>query len=376
MQSSEHVVRLPRKLDGLYGQHHGLRTLRPNEQRDGGLPVVEIHMILPANVRHRSGGNIYNARLAEALRAQGAEVSVCKLDGDWPSGSAPDRMGFADALSGGDQAIYIVDGLIATGAPMEIETATATGHRVWVLLHMPPSGEDPVETSALRAATGLLCTGSRTAEAARRWGLSNVHLATPGVDLSSKARPSPRGVAAPHLMMVGALLPNKDQIFFVDALARIKDLAWTAALVGSTKADPLYAAAVRERILRNGLEKRVETTGELSGPALEEQWLRADLSLLISHSESFGMVVQESLAHGIPAVVRKGTGAVEALGAHGAGEAIDLTAGIGSLEKLLRRWLGDPALREGWRAAAEAASSVLPRWEDTAREVIRAVTGG
>lgn len=86
------------------------------------------------------------------------------------------------------------------------------------------------------------------------------------------------------------------------------------------------------------------------------------------------MVVQESLAHGIPVVVRKGTGAVEALGAHGAGEAIDLTAGIGSLEMLLRRWLGDPALREGWLAAAEAASRVLPRWEDTAREVLRAVT--
>ncbi|GAA3320937.1 glycosyltransferase family 4 protein [Arthrobacter ramosus] len=337
--------------------------------------MVEIRMILPANVRHRSGGNIYNARLAEALRAQGAEVSVCKLDGDWPSGTAGDRRRFADALAGGDPPIYIVDGLIASGAPTEIETATGAGHRVWVLLHVPPSGEDPVETSALRAATGLLCTGSRTAEAARRLGLSNVHLATPGADLPSRARPSPRGAAAaPHFIMVGALLPNKDQIFFVDALARIKDLAWTAALVGSTKANPSYAAAVRERILRNGLEKRAETTAELSGPALEEQWLRADLSLLISHSESFGMVVQESLAHGIPVVVRKGTGAVEALGAHGAGEAIDLTAGIGSLENLLRRWLGDPALREGWRVAAEAASRVLPRWEDTARAVLRAVT--
>jgi glycosyltransferase involved in cell wall biosynthesis len=333
-------------------------------------------MVLPANVRHRSGGNIYNGRLAEALRAQGAEVSVCKLDGGWPSGTAGDRSRFADALTGGDPPIYIVDGLIASGAPTEIGTATAAGHRVWVLLHVPPSGEDPVETSAFRAATGLLCTGSRTAEAARRLGLGNVHLATPGVDLPSKAHPSPGGAAAaPHFIMVGALLPNKDQIFFVDALARIKDLAWTAALVGSTKADPSYAAAVHERIFRNGLEKRVETTAELSGLALEEQWLRADLSLLISHSESFGMVVQESLAHGIPVVIRKGTGAVEALGAHGAGEAIDLSAGIGSLEKLLRRWLGDPALREGWRAAAEAASRALPRWEDTAREVLRAVTG-
>ncbi|GAB2742711.1 glycosyltransferase family 4 protein [Arthrobacter bambusae] len=335
--------------------------------------MVKIRMISPANVRHRSGGNIYNSRLAAALRGLGAEVSVCKLDGDWPSGSAGARNRFAAALAGSGLAIYIVDGLIASGAPAEIETATAAGCRVWVLLHMPPSGEEPVETSALRAATGLLCTGSRTAETARTLGLGNVHLATPGVGLPSKARPSPQATAAPHFIMVGALLPNKDQIFFVDALARIKDLAWTAALVGSTKADSSYAAAVQERILRNGLEKRVETTGELSGPALEEQWNRADLSLLISHSEAFGMVVQESLVHGIPVMVRKGTGAVEALGAHGAGEAIDLTTGIGSLEKFLRRWLSDPALREGWQSAAEAASSELPRWEDTAREVLRAV---
>ncbi|MGM7776813.1 glycosyltransferase family 4 protein [Arthrobacter sp. KNU-44] len=336
--------------------------------------MVKIRMILPANVRHRSGGNIYNARLAEALQGLGAEVSVCKLDGGWPSGSAADRRSFAAALAGEGQAIYIVDGLIASGAPTEIETATAAGRRVWVLLHMPPSGEDLLETRALCAATGLLCTGSRTAEAARSLGLGNVHLAIPGVDRPTRTGPR-SAAAAPHFIMVGALLPNKDQILFVDALARIKELAWTAALVGSTKADPSYAAAVQERILRNGLEKRVETTDELSGPALEEQWNRADLSMLISHSESFGMVVQESLAYGIPVVVRKGTGAVEALGAHGAGEAIDLSAGIGSLEKFLRRWLGDPALRVRWQSAAEAASSVLPRWEDTAREVLRAVVG-
>ncbi|MDQ0030074.1 glycosyltransferase family 4 protein [Arthrobacter bambusae] len=314
--------------------------------------------------------------MAEALRAQGAGVSICKLDGEWPSGTAGGRSRLADALAGVDLPTYIVDGLIAMGAPAEIEAATAAGRSVWVLLHMPPTGDNPLEKSALHAATGLLCTGSGTAEAARRLGLVNVHLASPGVDLPAKARPRHwTASGAPHFVMVGALLPNKDQISFVDALARIKDLAWTAALVGSSTANPLYAAAVRERIFQNGLEQRVELTGELSGQALEAQWLRADVSLLISHSESFGMVVQESLAHGIPVVVRKGTGAVEALGVHGAGEAVDLTAGIGSLETVLRRWLGDPALRESWRVAAEAASRALPRWEDTAREVLRAVTG-
>jgi glycosyltransferase involved in cell wall biosynthesis len=312
-------------------------------------------------------------------------VAVRRLDGDWPSGSAGDRSLLADAIAGDNLPICIVDGLIAAGAPTEIETATAAGHNVWVLLHMPPSEERTLERRALRAATGILCTGSGTAEAAKRWGLTNVHVATPGVGRQekhpelfargSKERPSPIGAsAALHFIMVGALLPNKDQIFFVDALARIKELAWTAALVGSTTAEPSYAAAVRERIFRHGLEKRVEITGEVSGPALEEQWLCADLSLLISHSESFGMVVQESLAHGIPVVVRKGTSAVEALGAHGAGEAIDLAAGTGSLEKLLQRWLSDSALRERWWDAAAAASRVLPRWEETARQVLRVVT--
>ncbi|WAH97181.1 glycosyltransferase [Arthrobacter sp. MMS18-M83] len=346
--------------------------------------MVKVRMIVPANVRHRSGGNIYNARLVESLRAQGAEVAVHSLDGGWPSGTATDKSHLAAALAGDNLSICIVDGLIATGAPTEIETATAAGRRVWVLLHMPVSGELDLEMRALRAATGLLCTGSGTAEAAKRCGLPNVHAATAGADRPGKraiprgpgGKPGPSGASeAPHFIMVGALLPNKDQILFVEALARIKDLAWTAAIVGSTTADPSYASAVRERIFRHGLEKRVELRGEHSGPALEEQWLRADLSLLVSHSESFGMVVQESLAYGIPVVVRKGTGAVEALGAHGAGEAIDLAPGTGSLAEMLQRWLSDSALRKRWQDAAAAASQVLPRWEETACEVLRIVAG-
>lgn len=341
-------------------------------------------MVVPANVRHRSGGNIYNARLVESLRAQGAEVAVHSLDGGWPSGTAKDKHHLAAALARDTVSICIVDGLIATGAPTEIEAASAAGRRVWVLLHVPVSGEQPLEMRALRAATGLLCTGSGTAEDAKRWGLPNVHVATAGADRPGKraihggsgGKPRSSGASeAPHLVMVGALLPNKDQIFFVEALAQIKNLAWTAAIVGSATADPCYAAAVRERIFRHGLEKRVELRGELSGPALEEQWLRADLSLLVSHSESFGLVVQESLAHGIPVVVRKGTGAVEALGAHGAGEAVDLAPGPGSLAEMLQRWLSDSALRKRWKDSAAAASQVLPRWEETAREVLRIVTG-
>ena len=53
--------------------------------------------------------------------------------------------------------------------------------------------------------------------------------------------------------------------------------------------------------------------GPLEGAALARQWARTDLLLLPSTTETYGMVVTEALAHGVPAVVAAGTGAVEAL---------------------------------------------------------------
>ena len=114
---------------------------------------------------------------------------------------------------------------------------------------------------------------------------------------------------------MAALLPNKDQSLLLDALARLTDLPWTASLVGSDTADPAYAAQLRDSVERWAWPGRVRIPGELRGPALEAEWDAADLSLLISRAETYGLVVTESLARGIPVVVREGTGAVEALAA-------------------------------------------------------------
>jgi glycosyltransferase involved in cell wall biosynthesis len=190
---------------------------------------------------------------------------------------------------------------------------------------------------------------------------------------------------------VAALLPNKDQLLLLGALAGLTDLAWTAALVGSDSADPAYALTVRSAIARLGLSDRVEVRGELTGEALDEAWHRADLSLLISRAETYGMVVTESLARGIPVVVRDGTGAVEALSAGSPGAATDdrtavpgggpalpgTAVALGSdpspLEGVLRGWLTDPGLRARWRGAALAARDRLPGWDVTARTVLDAI---
>ena len=158
----------------------------------------------------------------------------------------------------------------------------------------------------------MICTSTSAAAGIRaRHGLDGILVALPGTDAAALAS----GSEPPHLLAVAALLPNKDQALLLAALSQLTDLPWTASLAGSDTADPAYAAQLREHGDRLGLRDRVRIPGELRGGELEAEWAAADLSLLISRAETFGLVVTESIARGVPVVVRGGTGAVEALAA-------------------------------------------------------------
>lgn len=350
-----------------------------------------IRLLVPGNIRHSSGGNVYNARLVAGLRELGAEVHVISVEGSWPEGSADERrrlgglLGSWESGKGPGSALVIIDGLVAVGAPDELKSAVTAGRQIWVLVHMPVlegSGAAALEDEAraLRAATGVVCTSTSAASVLTTRGLPQAQVVLPGVD------PAPRAVGStpPHLAVVAALLPNKDQVLTVEALARIKDLEWTASLVGSDQADPNYAREVRAAITANGLQERVRLEGELTGKALEAEWARTDLTLLVSRTEAFGMAVTESLARGIPVLVREGTGAVEALGMAGLaaddggprlpGAALPLPAGAsaspGRLADVLRQWLTHQQTRERWRAAALEARTRLPDWNSAAQKML------
>ncbi|SDL62022.1 Glycosyl transferases group 1 [Arthrobacter sp. ov407] len=359
-----------------------------------------IRLVVPGNVRHNSGGNVYNAALARELAALGAEVETCPLDGDWPGGSAGDRRRLAGLLQQAPAnpgsptgSVTLVDSLLACGAPDELEAAAAAGQQVWILLHMPLPDHAERERRALQAAAGVICTSSSAAAGIRaRHGLDGVRVALPGTAPAPLAAGSlSGGSGVPHIIAVAALLENKDQSLLLDALARLADLPWTASLIGSDTAHPAYAAQLRDSVERLGLTGRVSIPGELRGPALEAEWDAADLSLLISRAETYGLVVTESLARGIPVVVRAGTGAVEALGAGNLpgspgpdmpvpdmpvpdmplpGAAVELGTDPAPLADLLRGWLGHPGLRERWRDAAADARGRLPGWDATARTVV------
>ncbi|WP_347559562.1 glycosyltransferase [Arthrobacter sp. S39] len=364
---------------------------------------MHIRLLVPANITHNSGGNVYNARLADGLGALGMDVEVLAVDGSWPDASAKERRRLGSLLGAWEpeaettpETVTVVDGLIACGAPDEIEYAAAAGQRTWVLLHMPSPSHPDGESRALHAATGVICTSSSAAGATKdKHGFASSRVALPGTEPA----PVAAGSDPPHIIAVAALLPNKDQLLAVAALARLQNLAWTASLVGTDDADPAYAAQVRAAVSSFGIKDRVRLTGQLDGRELEDEWGRSDLSLLVSRAETFGLVVTESLARGIPVIVRKGTGAVEALGLSGGpavrterddgatpGPAAGLPGAAVGLEgpendqadvlaAVIRQWLSEPPLRARWRAAALDARDRLPGWDSTARTVLDMLGG-
>ncbi len=217
-----------------------------------------IRLIVPGNVLHNSGGNAYNAALVRGLTALGADVDVCPADGHWPVGSGEERRRLAGLLldggsgdgpdsaaaEGAGRRVTIVDGLVALGAPREMEAAAAAGRPAWILLHMPLAAHPDLEERALAAAAGVICPSSTTAAAIRaKHCPAPIHVALPGTDAAAPAA----GSDPPHLVAVAALLPNKDQLLLLEALAGLTDLPWTAALVGSASADPDYADGSPQR---------------------------------------------------------------------------------------------------------------------------------
>ena len=141
-----------------------------------------------------------------------------------------------------------------------------------------------------------------------------VHVAEPGVDAADLATGTAAGGA---LLCVAAVTSDKGHDVLLDALATITDLSWHCVCVGSLDRDPAFVEALRRRSLDDGLGDRVWFPGPRTGADLDRSYAAADLLVLASRAETYGMVVIEALARGLPVVAADVGGLPEALG-HGA----------------------------------------------------------
>ena len=352
--------------------------------------MSEVHVLVPEGVddpARPSGGNTYDRRVCQELAALGWTVHEHAVPGAWPRAGEAGHAALARATRRiPDGATVLLDGLIASTAPDELVPHASRVRQV-VLVHMPlghgaPESEAGVlrarEREVLRAAAAVIATSGWAARRLRdlyELPAERVHVSEPGVDAAGLAPGTASGGA---LLCVAALTPGKGHDLLLDGLAEVGDLEWRCVCVGSLGRDPEYADGVRRRARDRGLDDRMSFPGARTGSELERAYAEADLLVLASRAETYGMVVTEALARGVPVLATEVGGVPEALGygddGTGPGFLVppDDPAAIGAA---LRTWLADAELRERLRRAARERRARLRPWADTASVVAGVLEG-
>jgi len=153
----------------------------------------------------------------------------------------------------------------------------------------------------------------------------------------------------------------------VEALSSVADLTWSWTLVGAS-VDPSHATALWSSLHDAALDDRVTLAGALTGPALSAAYAAADLVVLPSRHETYGMVATEALARGVPVLASDVGGVREALGTPLPGLLVRADD-PGALATALRSWLTEPAVRRRLRARAVDRRGALAGWDRTATEL-------
>jgi glycosyltransferase involved in cell wall biosynthesis len=352
--------------------------------------MTDVHGVVPTPIHaptRPSGGNTYDRHLCRGLASLGWSVHEHAVPGCWPR---PDASSFA-ALAAvvhriPDDAVVLLDGLVASTAP-EVLVPQARRLRLVVLAHMslghrPPEGRaDDArmrERAVLSAAAAVVTTSAWT----RRRLLElhalpaeRLHVAEPGVDSADLAAGTAGGGA---LICVAAVTFDKGHDVLLDALQTLSDLSWRCVCVGSLDREPRFVEDLRRRALDGGLGERLYFAGPRTGPDLDRSYAAADLLVLASRAEGYGMVVTEALARGLPVLAAEVGGVIEALG-HGADGGrpgmLVRPGDAAALGAALRAWLEDAELRRRLRRAASQRRGSLSGWSTTASAVAAVLEG-
>jgi glycosyltransferase involved in cell wall biosynthesis len=352
--------------------------------------VTAVHVVVPEGVddpARPSGGNTYDRHLCRGLASIGWSVHEHAVPGSWPRRETASLAALTGVVQGiPDDAIVLLDGLVASTAP-EALVPQAGRLRLVVLVHMP-LGHRPAdhtgdaarmrERAVLSVADAVVTTSAWT----RRRLLQlyplpaeRVHVAEPAVDAADLATGTAAGGS---LLCVAAVTFDKGHDVLLAALAAATDLSWHCVCVGSLDRDPPFVERLRRRSQNAELADRVSFPGPRTGPELDRSYAAADLIVVPSRAETYGMVVTEALARGLPVVAAEVGGLPEALG-HGAdGTRPGLLVAPDDPEALgaaLRAWLIDAELRGRLRRAAGERRESLSGWSTTTSVLAGVLTG-
>jgi glycosyltransferase involved in cell wall biosynthesis len=338
--------------------------------------VKELAFVVPGDLATLTGGYTYDRRILAGLAALGWRAHVLDIGQGFPRPTSAVRAAARRRLAElSPTAPVVIDGL-AYGVLAEEAEALAATHRIVALVHHPlalESGLAEAEAAALRMSERAALSHARhvvvTSPSTARLLVSD--FAVPPERLSVVRPGTDRVAHKPHrpgdaveLLAVGSIVPRKGYDVLVAALAKLTDLPWRLTVAGDLSRSPQTAQELSAAIGHAGLAGRVTFMGAVAPERLLQQYAAADLFVLPSRFEGYGMAFAEAIAHGLP-VVATTAGAIP--------DTVPACAGVlvppedaEALAAVLRRLIGNASERERLAEGARAAAAGFPTWPEQA----------
>lgn len=157
----------------------------------------------------------------------------------------------------------------------------------------------------LRCAALLHATADTEAQHARALGLNGPFcVIANGVDLPAPVeRPSDK--SGRTALFVSRVHPKKGLPMLLRAWAKLRPEGWQLEIAGPDEGG--HAGEVGALIAGLGLADTVRLLGPVHGDEKAALFARADLFVLPSYSENFGIAIAEALAYGLPVLTTRGT---------------------------------------------------------------------
>jgi glycosyltransferase involved in cell wall biosynthesis len=337
--------------------------------------------VIPGDLETRTGGYGYDRRVIAGLRERGWSVDVLSLDDSFPFPTPDAREHAARMLAAIPAgATVLIDGLALGVLPYEV-ARERDRLRIIGLVHHPlaeETGLDPglaeeledSERRALAAVRSVVVTGRGTAAALARYDVTpeRLQIVEPGTDPAPLARGSAQPSAPGSedfevaLLCVATLTPRKGHDVLFRALASIPRRRWRLTCAGSLERNQGMVDRLRAQLHADGLADRVDLIGDQDVAELAVHYDRADLFVLATLYEGYGMAVAEALARGLP-VISTATGTIPELVTDEAGIVVP-PGDLAAFTAALARVVDDRTLRQRFAEGARRVRDRLPTWDD------------
>jgi glycosyltransferase involved in cell wall biosynthesis len=336
--------------------------------------VRQVFFAVPGDLATPTGGYRYDRRIIAELPALGWGAEVVNLGDGFPYPTADTRAAACARLSALARGRPVVIDGLAFGVLPDAAEALRASHSLVALVHHPLALESGLsatesaslhasERSALGCARHVIATSATVARLlVEHYGVPSgtVSVVEPGTDRVSTAPRNGAGVV--KLLAVGSVIPRKGYDVLIAALARLRHLPWQLVIAGDCGRSPQTYRQVKGEIGRLGLAERVSLLGAVAFDELAPLYASADLFVLPSRFEGYGMAYAEAIAHGVP-VVGTTAGAIPDTVPAAAGVLV-APDDIEALAVALQRVIENPADRE--RLAAGARAATFPSWPQQA----------